>query len=56
MKKIAVEGTIFSFSFTKKNDLSLLLIEGQVLDRCWALDQLVSVNAHLWLPELPFSV
>jgi hypothetical protein len=26
---------------------TLLLIEGRVLDRCWAFDRLVSVDAHL---------
>ncbi len=46
--KIAVEGTIFAFGFSKKYDLSLLLIEGRVLDRCRAFDRLVSVDAHLW--------
>ncbi len=30
-------------------DLSLLSIKGWVLDRCRALDRLVSVDAHLWL-------
>jgi hypothetical protein len=41
-------GTIFAFGFSKKYDLSLILIEGRVLDRCRAFDQLVSVDAHLW--------
>jgi hypothetical protein len=39
---------IFAFGFSKKFDLSLLLIEGRVLDRCQPFGQLVSVNAHLW--------
>jgi hypothetical protein len=43
---IAVEGTIFAFSFSKKYDLSLILIEGRVLDRCQAFDRLASVDAH----------
>jgi hypothetical protein len=45
--KIAVEGKIFAFGFSKKFDLSLLSIECQVLDRCRAFDRLVSVDAHL---------
>jgi hypothetical protein len=44
---IAVEGMIFAFGFQKKYDLSLLLIEGRVLDRCRAFDRLASVDAHL---------
>jgi hypothetical protein len=44
---ITVEGTIFAFGFSKKYDLSLLLIEGLVLDRCQAFDRLASVDAHL---------
>jgi hypothetical protein len=44
---IAVEGTIFAFGFLKKYDLSLLSIEGRVLDRCRAFDRLASVDAHL---------
>jgi hypothetical protein len=48
LTKIAVEGTIFALSFLKKYDLSLLLMEGRVLDRCWAFNRLVSVDAHLW--------
>ncbi len=44
---IAVEGTIFAFGFSKNYDLSLLSIEGGVLDRCRAFDRLVSVDAHL---------
>ncbi len=43
-----VEGTIFAFDFLKKYDLSLLSIEGRVLDQCREFDRLVSVNAHLW--------
>jgi hypothetical protein len=51
--KIAVEGKIFAFGFTKKYDISLLSIECQVLDRCPAFDRLVSVDAHLWsVPSL----
>jgi hypothetical protein len=46
--KLVVEGKIFAFGFSKKYDLSLLSVEGRVLDRCWAFDRLVSVNAHLW--------
>ncbi len=42
-----VEGTIFAFNFSKKYDLSILSIEGRVLDQCRAFDQLVSVDAHL---------
>ena len=38
---------IFAFGFQKKYDLSLLLIEGRVLDRCRAFDRLASVDAHL---------
>ncbi len=38
-----------AFGFSKKYDLSLLSIEGRVLDRCRAFDRLVSVDAHLWL-------
>jgi hypothetical protein len=41
---IEVERTIFAFKFSKKYDLSLLSIEGRVLDRC----RLASVDAHLW--------
>jgi hypothetical protein len=48
--KISVEGTIFAFGFSKKYDLLLLSIEGRVLDRCRAIDRLVSVNAPLWYP------
>ncbi len=33
--------------FSKKYDISLLLIEGPVLDRCRAFDRLASVDAHL---------
>jgi hypothetical protein len=44
---IAVEGTILAFGFFKKYDLSLLLIEGRVLDRCRAFHRLASVDAHL---------
>ncbi len=40
-------GTIFAFGFSKKYDLSLLSLEGQVLDRCPAFNQLASVDAHL---------
>jgi hypothetical protein len=46
--KIVVEGTIFAFGFLKKYNLSLLSIEGRVLDRCRAFDRLVSVDTHLW--------
>jgi hypothetical protein len=42
-----VEGTIFAFGFSKKYDLSLLFIEGWVLDQCRAFDRLVSVDAQL---------
>jgi hypothetical protein len=45
--KIAVEGKIFAFGFSKMYDPSLLSIKGRVLDRCWAFDRLVSVDAHL---------
>ncbi len=45
--KIAVVGTIFAFGFLKKYNLSLLSIEGRALDRCRAIDRLVSVDAHL---------
>ncbi len=45
--KIAVEGMIFDFGFSKKYDLSLLSIEGWVLDWCRAFDGLASVDAHL---------
>jgi hypothetical protein len=45
---IAVEGMIFAFGFSKKYDLSLLLIVGWVLDRFRAFERLASVNAHLW--------
>jgi hypothetical protein len=45
---IAVEGTIFAFGFSKNYDLSLLSIEGRVLDRYRAFDRLASVDAHLW--------
>ncbi len=44
--KIAVEGKIFAFSFSKKSDLSLLSIECRVLDWCHAFERLVSVDAH----------
>jgi hypothetical protein len=44
---IAVGGTIFAFGFSKKYDLSLLSIEGLVLDLCRAFDRLASVDAHL---------
>jgi hypothetical protein len=44
---IEVEGTIFAFEFSKKYDLSLLSIEGRVLDRCRAFDRLASVDAQL---------
>jgi hypothetical protein len=46
--KIAVEGKIFAFGFSKKYDLSLISIECRVSDRCRAFDRLVSVDAHLW--------
>jgi hypothetical protein len=46
---IAVEGTIFAFSFSKKSDISLLSIEDRVLDLCRAFDQLAIVDAHLWI-------
>jgi hypothetical protein len=46
-KLIEVEGTIVAFEFSKKYDLSLLSIEGRVLDQCRAFDRLVSVDAHL---------
>ncbi len=46
--KIAVEGKIFAFGFSKKYDLSLLSMECRVLDRCRAFDRLASVDAHLW--------
>ncbi len=46
--KIAVEGKIFAFGFLKKYDLSLLSIEGRVLDQCRSFDRLVSVYAHLF--------
>jgi hypothetical protein len=49
---IAVEGMIFAFGFQKKYDLSLLLIEGRVLDRCRAFDRLASVDAHLYWPGI----
>ncbi len=49
--KIAVEGTIFAFDFSKKYDLSLLSIGCRVLDRCRAFDRLVSVDAHLWIEQ-----
>jgi hypothetical protein len=45
--KIAMEGKIFAFGFSKKYDLALLLIEGRVLDRCRAFDRFVRVDAHL---------
>jgi hypothetical protein len=38
-KMMEVEGTIFAFSFLKKYDISLLLIECRVLDRCQAFDR-----------------
>jgi hypothetical protein len=44
---IVVEGTIFAFGFLKKYNLSLLSMEGRVLDRCRAFDRLVSVDSHL---------
>jgi hypothetical protein len=47
--KIAVEGKIFAFGFSKKDDLSLLSMECPVLDWGRAFDQLVSVDAHLCL-------
>ncbi len=34
--------------FSKKYGLSLLSIEGRVLDWCQAFDRLASVDAHLW--------
>jgi hypothetical protein len=43
--KIAVEGKIFAFVFSKKSDISFLSIECRVLDRCRAFDRLVSVDA-----------
>jgi hypothetical protein len=46
---IAAEGTIFAFRFY----LSLLLIEGWVLDQCRAFDRLACVDAHLcWYGSL----
>ncbi len=39
---------IFAFGFSKKYELSLLSIEGRVLDRCRSFDRLASVDAHLW--------
>jgi hypothetical protein len=39
---------IFAFGLSKKYDLSLLSIEGRVLDRCRAFDPLACVDAHLW--------
>jgi hypothetical protein len=37
-EKIEVEGTIFDFDFSKKYDLSLLLVEGWEFDQCRAFD------------------
>jgi hypothetical protein len=47
-----VEDTISAFDFSKKYDLSILSIEGRVLDQCRAFDQLVSVDAYLWAPDM----
>jgi hypothetical protein len=46
--KIEVEGTIFDFGVSKKFDLSLLWIEGWIVDQCRAFDLYASVDAHLW--------
>ncbi len=51
---IEVEGTIFAIKFSKKYDLSLLSIEGWVLDRFRAFDRLTSVDAHLCLWYVPY--
>jgi hypothetical protein len=42
------KGFVFALGFSKKYDLSLLLVVGRVLDRCRAFDRrLASVDAHL---------
>jgi hypothetical protein len=48
-KTIAVDGTIFAYSFSKKYNISLLSIECRVLDQCRAFERLACVDAHLWL-------
>jgi hypothetical protein len=40
---------MFAFGFSKKHNLSLLLIEGWVLDQCRANERLACVDAHLCL-------